>query len=198
MAEISTLKFNNETPANLKNRKYGTNWPVVYIINNNEEAYVGETTDASIRANQHLANNVRRNLDKINIIGDDTFNKSSILDLESFLIKYMAADKRFKLQNGNGGLQNHNYYQREMYETKFREIWLQLKSKGLVKNDLKMIANSDLFSTKIAGLISQAPSSFEYIFTISISIFLLILGLYYIRKEKWDDIDKAWDDIVIE
>ena len=32
-----------------------------------------------------------------------------------------------------------------MYETKFREIWLQLKSKGLVKNDLKMIANSDLF-----------------------------------------------------
>ena len=48
MAEISTLKFNNETPANLKNRKYGTNWPVVYIINNNEEAYVGETTDAVI------------------------------------------------------------------------------------------------------------------------------------------------------
>ena len=40
------------------------------------------------------------------------------------LIKYMSADKKFKLQNGNGGLQNHNYYQREMYETKFREIWL--------------------------------------------------------------------------
>lgn len=57
----------------------------------------------------------------------------------------MSADNKFKLQNGNGGLQNHNYYQREMYETKFREIWLQLKSKGLVKNDLKMIANSDLF-----------------------------------------------------
>ena len=96
-------------------------------------------------ANQHWANEVRRNLDKINIIGDDTFNKSSILDLESFLIKYMSADNKFKLQNGNGGLQNHNYYQREMYETKFRGIWLQLKSKGLVKNDLKMIANSDLF-----------------------------------------------------
>lgn len=145
MTEISTLKFNEGTSAVLKTKKYGTNWPVVYIINNNEEAYVGETTDASIRSNQHLANEVRRSLDKINIIGDETFNKSSILDLESFLIKYMSADKRFKLQNGNGGLQNHNYYQREMYETKFREIWLQLKSKGLVQHDLKQIANSDLF-----------------------------------------------------
>lgn len=145
MTEISTLKFNDTTSAILKTKKYGTNWPVVYIINNNEEAYIGETTDVSIRSNQHLANEVRRNLDKINIIGDETFNKSSILDLESFLIKYMSADKRFKLQNGNGGLQNHNYYQREMYETKFREIWLQLKAKGLVKHDLKQIANSDLF-----------------------------------------------------
>ena len=145
MAKINTLKFNEVTPNVLKSKKYGTNWPIVYIINNNEEAYIGETTDASIRANQHLTNETRRKLDKISIIGDDTFNKSSILDLESFLIKYMSADKRFKLQNGNGGLKNHNYYQKKMYETKFREIWLQLKTKGLVKHDLKQIANSDLF-----------------------------------------------------
>lgn len=145
MTEIKTLKFNNDTPSQLKHIKYGTDWPVVYIINNNEEAYVGETTDASIRTNQHLANKVRKGLDKINIIGDDMFNKSSILDLESFLIKYMSADSRFKLQNGNGGLQNHNYYQRHVYTEKFREIWLQLKNKGLVKHDLRMIENSDLF-----------------------------------------------------
>lgn len=145
MAEINTLKFNYETPLNLKKIKYGSDWPVVYIINNNEEAYIGETTDASIRSNQHLANEVRRRLDKFNVIGDETFNKSSILELESFLIKYMAADNRFKLQNGNGGLQNHNYYQRKMYEDKFREIWIQLKSKGLVKHDLRMIENTDLF-----------------------------------------------------
>jgi len=72
MAEISTLKFNEGAPTILKSKKYGTNWPVVYIINNNEEAYVGETTDASMRSNQHLANEVRRNLTKINIIGDTT------------------------------------------------------------------------------------------------------------------------------
>ena len=145
MTEIKTLQFNDGTPANLRKINYGSNWPVVYIINNKEEAYVGETTDASIRSNQHLANQVRRSLDKINVIMDDTFNKSSILDLESFLIKYMSADKKYKLQNGNGGLQNHNYYQRELYEKKFKEIWIQLKSKGLVQNDLRVIENTDLF-----------------------------------------------------
>lgn len=145
MSKISTLKFNEGTSAVLKTKKFGTNWPVVYIINNNKEAYIGETTDVSIRSNQHLANELRRNLSRINVIGDETFNKSAILDLESFLIKYMSADQKFKLQNGNGGLQNHNYYQKEMYEKKFREIWLQLKSKGLVQHDLKQIANSDLF-----------------------------------------------------
>ena len=145
MASINTLDFNVGTPQVLKTKKFGTNWPIVYIINNKEEAYVGETTDASIRSNQHLANEARRRLNKISIIGDDTFNKSSILDLESFLIKYMSADETFKLQNGNGGLQNHNYYQKEMYEKKFKEIWFQLKSKGLVKNDLRVIENSDLF-----------------------------------------------------
>ena len=145
MTEIITKRFNAGTQNVLKHEKYGSNWPVVYILNNKDEAYVGETTDISIRSNQHWANEVRRKLDIINVIGDETFNKSSILDLESFLIKYMSADNKYKLQNGNGGLQDHNYYQREMYETKFREIWLQLKSKGIVQNDLKIIANSDLF-----------------------------------------------------
>ena len=145
MAEIITKKFNAGTPNVLKREKYGTDWPVVYIINNSKEAYVGETTDASIRSNQHLANEVRRKLDTINIIGDETFNKSVILDLESFLIRYMSADNKYLLQNGNGGLQNHNYYQREKYTNKFKDIWKMLKAKGLVKNDITMISNTDLF-----------------------------------------------------
>lgn len=145
MTKIKTLKFDNEVANNLRRIKHGSNWPVVYIINNDKEAYIGETTDASIRSNQHLANTVRKNLKEISIITDDTFNKSVILDLESFLIKYMSADQKFKLQNSNRGLQNHNYYQKEMYCKKFKDIWLKLKSKGLVQNDLRMIENSDLF-----------------------------------------------------
>ena len=74
MTEIITKKFNAGTSNVLKSEKYGTNWPVVYIINNNEEAYVGETTDVSIRSNQHWANEVRRNLDKINVIRERIIN----------------------------------------------------------------------------------------------------------------------------
>lgn len=145
MSQIKTLKFNEGVSAKLRHMKYGSNWPVVYIISNDKEAYIGETIDVSIRSNQHLANQVRRKLNTISIITDETFNKSVILDLEAFLIKYMSADKKFELQNSNSGLKNHNYYQREMYEKKFNEIWVRLKSKGLANNDLRIIKNSDLF-----------------------------------------------------
>lgn len=122
MITIKEYDFNNNISNKLKKAKHGTNWPVVYIMHNSKEAYIGETTDISIRSNQHLAKEIRKELTKINVITDDDFNKSVILDLESFLIKYMSADKIFKLQNSNRGLQNHDYYQREEYEKRFKEI----------------------------------------------------------------------------
>lgn len=145
MINIETYKFNTNVVEKLANTKYGNKWPVVYIINNEKEAYVGETINAYMRASQHLDNPKRQILNLINIISSEKFNKSVILDLEAFLIKYMAADKKFKLQNGNGGLQNHNYYQKELYESKFKDIWNKLKEKGIVQNDLLVIENSDLF-----------------------------------------------------
>ena len=76
------------------NREYGSNWPVVYLIHNDDqkEAYVGETLNAGKRAAQHWQNKDRKQLKTIHIMTDDTFNKSVILDLEALLIKYMSAD----------------------------------------------------------------------------------------------------------
>ena len=145
MITISTLKFDEKTPENLKLVRYGSNWPAVYIVNNGNEAYIGESVDVSNRAKRHLRNNNKKKLEQINIISDDTFNKSTILDLESFLIKYMAADNKFVLQNGNWGLKNHNYYQKDMYEKQFESVWKKLRKKGIVQNDLKLIENSTLF-----------------------------------------------------
>lgn len=145
MIDIKTYKFDMDVIEKLQNSKFGNKWPIVYIINNNKEAYVGETVNAYIRAKQHLNNPKRKMLNSINIISSEKFNKSVILDLEAFLIKYMSADEKFDLQNGNGGLQHHNYYQREMYEAKFKEIWEMLRKKGIVQNDLKVIENSNLF-----------------------------------------------------
>ncbi|WP_312648597.1 DNA/RNA helicase domain-containing protein [Aminipila sp.] len=145
MALIQSTDFEDEAPDKVSKLKYGKEWPVVYIINNKNEAYVGETVNANIRTSQHLKNTERRLLSYITLISDDNFNKSVILDLEAYLIKYMSSDGKFKLQNTNMGMQYHNYYNREEYESKFNEIWQHLKEVGLAKNEIKAIENSDIF-----------------------------------------------------
>ena len=123
------------------------NWPVVYIIDDGARkyAYVGETTNIQRRLEQHFKNPVRKGLTRAHIIHDHSFNKSVILDLEAFLINFMHADGLYQLQNGNGGQHCHNYYDRESYQAVFKEIWKDLKEKGLAKEDVSTIENSDLF-----------------------------------------------------
>ena len=142
---IDEYKFDVKASEQVQKTKTINKWPIVYIINNKNEAYIGETTDAQSRIKQHLSNPERTILNIINIISSGTFNKSVILDLEAFLIKHMSADGKFKLQNGNGGLQFHKYYQQEEYEKLFGKIWKKLKEKGLVDKSIKEIENSDLY-----------------------------------------------------
>lgn len=122
-------------------------WPLVYFIQNDsiKIAYVGESTNASSRIKSHLANPERCKLDKISIIGSDKFNKSATLDIESNLIQYITAEGTFKLQNGNYGLINHNYYQQDLYKNLFKEVWNKLIEKKIVTKSLTEIENSELF-----------------------------------------------------
>lgn len=145
MSKIKTFEFDRKKLESIKKYEYGLNWPVVYIIENGKDAYVGESTSVSTRAKQHFDNAERANLKKIHIITDDEYNVSATLDIESWLIQYMAADETFMLQNGNGGLKNHKYYDKERYEAKFEIIWKELMSMSLVKKELNQIRNSDLF-----------------------------------------------------
>lgn len=122
------------------------NWPVVYVLSNDEEVYVGETTNIRSRLAQHFENPDRKRLEVARIISDATFNKSVIVDLESFLIAHMGADSRFKvLQNGNAGQQKHNYFQKEMYEAQFGGVWQKLEKIHLANKGLTEIENSNLF-----------------------------------------------------
>lgn len=150
MAQIDKLPFNSNTAENLKSithygKQVGENWPVVYILNNSNEAYIGETHHASIRIGQHWTNPQRRELTDISLISADNFNKSVVLDLESFLIKHMSADGKFKLQNGNNGLQDHDYYNRVEYKDAFIQIWNLLKQNGLATHTVSEIENSTLY-----------------------------------------------------
>lgn len=137
LGEIKSLKH--------RQNKVGENWPVVYVLNDDKEAYVGQTINAARRAEQHLGNPAKQELTEIRIISDDDFNISVVLDLESYLIKHIAADGKYVLQNGNNGIQDHDYYERNRYEDEFKKIWNMLHKHGVVKNSIKAIENSELF-----------------------------------------------------
>ena len=145
-SEIKAFPFDKNKFDQIKDYKFGKDWPVVYIIENGKEVYVGETINAYSRSKQHYEKSPeRRALKTIHLISDDEYNKSATLDIESQLIEYMAGDGTMLLQNGNGGLRNHNYYDKEKYKAKFQIIWEKLQKISLVKKDLVQIKNSDLF-----------------------------------------------------
>ena len=51
----------------------------------------------------------------------------------------------FALQNGNGGLINHSYYDKERYWAKLKVFWPMLQEKKLVRQNLEEIKNTDFF-----------------------------------------------------
>lgn len=146
--EVKEYSFSEET-LNSINRKY-INWPVVYLINNNNKIYIGETSNIKERMRQHLRNPEREFLKIINIIFDAKFNKSAILDIEQNLIRMFYADNKFDSNKGilnknNGQSSKHNYYQREMYLNKLKDIWKKLQKKKLVNHSYNSIINSDIY-----------------------------------------------------
>ncbi|MDO8552088.1 MAG: DUF2075 domain-containing protein [bacterium] len=145
MTELKTFPFEKDEFNQLREYHFGLNWPVVYIQENGTEMYIGQTTNVFSRSNQHYDNPDRARLKRIHVLTDEEFNMSAAYDFESLLIQYVSADGKFKLQNGNGGLINHNYYEKEKYLAKLETVWPQLRDKGLVKQDLKDIKNSEFF-----------------------------------------------------
>ncbi|MHC1747269.1 MAG: DNA/RNA helicase domain-containing protein [Cellulosilyticaceae bacterium] len=145
MGLVRTFAYNRDEFDAIKRYKYGKDWPVVYILEGEKEAYIGESIHVYDRSQQHYKIDERKILKLIHIIGDEDFNKSATLDIESLLIEHMAADGKYKLQNGNGGLINHSYFDRERYQNKFEMIWDELKRKNIVKKGIFELRNSDLF-----------------------------------------------------
>ncbi|MGA9211257.1 GIY-YIG nuclease family protein, partial [Kaistella sp.] len=132
----------------LENHREFLNWPLVYFLEEekSKEAYVGETTDVLTRLKAHSKTEKKQNLSCVNLILSERFNKSATLDVESNLIRYIAADGTYSLQNGNLGISNHQYYQqKEVYWEQFKDIWTELRSLGIARHSLDYIDNSDLF-----------------------------------------------------
>lgn len=141
--------FNDKTSDKVLTEKYGTNWPVVYILYNKEkkEVYIGETLDASSRMKEHWLNYKKRNFSKMRLIMSDKYNKSATLDLEAFLIEFFWADALYTVTNGNGGQNNqHEYYQRhELYEKSMDRVWNRLVGLELATKKAVKIRNENLY-----------------------------------------------------
>lgn len=128
-----------------------TNWPVVYVLEGDTRRsspglYVGETVSAATRMRQHLAGSKNNEaLESIRVVVDRTFNKSVCLDLESHLIRWFSGDGRYRILNGNDGLTDAQYYDRDLYRESFRDVFEVLRAEGLFSRSIPQIENSDLF-----------------------------------------------------
>ena len=121
------------------------NWPVVYTIDNGTSIYIGETTNAGVRMQQHLDSPAKQALSHVRVIINDEFNKSVCLDLESHLIRYLAADVKYTVINGNHGISDADYFERDRYRKDFDAIFTKLLEEGVLTRTIPDIVNSNLF-----------------------------------------------------
>ncbi|NBU22707.1 MAG: DUF2075 domain-containing protein, partial [Actinobacteria bacterium] len=127
------------------NNERSDNWPVVYTLSSDGEIYVGETINAEARLGQHLNTASKKSLQHVQIILNETFNKSVCLDLESHLIRYFAADGKHRVLNANAGISDANYFNRDEYRKSFKELFDSLVEKGMLSRSIPEIVNSNLF-----------------------------------------------------
>ena len=141
------LSFNkNNVELLVKEEHIANLFPIVYILFDEKSmhAYIGESTNVKSRLVTHLSHIDKSKLKKVYIVSSPLFNKSAVLDIESYLIQSMPS-LGFNLLNGNAGIANHNYYQKDLYSNLFKDIWSQLTFDDVEPKSLSEIKNSDIF-----------------------------------------------------
>ena len=97
--EILSWPFKHESINQINNKEQYLNYPVIYVLNGNKEAYIGETVYFKNRMKAHIKNPDRKNLDRVNLIKHEQFNRSATFHLETKLINYFLGDEKYTLQN---------------------------------------------------------------------------------------------------
>lgn len=144
--EVRTIPFNRENVSSWSRLdQRHSNWPVVYMLHDRTQIYVGETLNAEARLKQHLEVVGRSDLGEAHVIIDESFNKSVCLDLESHLIRLFSGDGQFTVLNRNVGITEADYFHRHEYQARFDEVFEDLRTRGLFSRTVPEIENSDLF-----------------------------------------------------
>ena len=139
---IKDVNFNT---SNYGIEDYLNNWPMLYILENGSKAYVGQTNSITKRMNQHKDSESKQIFTKAHFIYFDKSNQSATFDYESKLISLMVADNKFILTNLNAGLSGIQYYNKDFYDSAFRDLWEQLRTKNLADKTIEELEQSDLF-----------------------------------------------------
>lgn len=126
-------------------QSFWDNWPMLYILENGQQAYIGESNHVKTRMSQHLSNEEKQIFKNAHFIYSKHFNQSVTFDYESKLIQYIVADQLFQVTNKNSGIANKDYFEKDKYDAQFYQLWTKLRKKKLVKHSLEEIENSDLF-----------------------------------------------------
>lgn len=138
------------TEGDFKNQRYGTeayltNWPMLYILENGKQAYIGESNHVKNRMSQHHSAAEKRIFDKVHFIYSSKFNQSVTFDYESKLIQYIVADECYEVRNKNAGMADKEYYGKKEYDKEFHVLWRRLQREKIVRHSLEELENSDLF-----------------------------------------------------
>lgn len=151
-SNIKTKKFpfNNTTPKLITEDGFYVDWPVVYVLNNDKNMYVGETYHSAERVRQHLKSDDKKPMNTCRIFASDIFTKSATLDIESSLIELCSSDSsaKEKIINKSNGIVRHNYANKQLFSQEshiFNSIWQILKNENIVSDDILQIKNTDIF-----------------------------------------------------
>ncbi len=127
------------------NDDYLSNWPMLYILENGNKVYIGESTNVTERMKQHYNNQEKRVFNQVHFIYSDRFNQSVTFDYESKLIQFVSADGKFIITNKNDGIANKNYFKKPDYDNTFEELWNELRNYKLADHTLEQIKNSEFY-----------------------------------------------------
>jgi predicted GIY-YIG superfamily endonuclease len=145
--EIKILPFNENKLSNLifDNKRFD-NWPVVYMLDNSEEIYIGETANIVNRVSSHAKDPFKSKLENLNVIYHPEVNKSVVLHFEAKLIGHLSGlSKQIVINRNLGQSITHNYFDKKKYDQLYIELWEALKNNGLVQSSIKQIENLATF-----------------------------------------------------
>ena len=104
---IKTIPFTKEEIDKIKTDYNAFNdYPIIYILHKEKEAYIGETVNTFNRLHNHRLNRNntsnaknRHDFKHVTMIKHEKFNQSATYNLETKLINYFLGDERYTLRN---------------------------------------------------------------------------------------------------